>query len=169
MFYNKFLFRDTCVTSQIDEVGWLSFVSFSWVFPYLWSAYKGKIDDSKTWDCSISDSANVNMTRYRIYSFLRYWSVFFRLEHLWNDELRKNPNNPSFFWPILRFMRFRLFISCVIFLFCLIFGFVGPTCLVRSLITYTEKSRIDKQVDYFFGFYLVISILIVSPVSIKHK
>lgn len=62
--FSSTLFSEPCVVAKIDEVGWLSFVSFSWIFSYLWAAYKGRIDGSKTWNCSIFDSANVNMTRY---------------------------------------------------------------------------------------------------------
>lgn len=86
----------------------------------------------------------------------------FRLEHLWNEELKFKPNNPSLFWVIVRFMKARLIISCFVFLFCLIFGFIGPTCLIRGLISFTENPPLlDGHVIYLNGFYLVISILIV--------
>lgn len=85
------------------------------------------------------------------------------MEHLWNEELKFKPDNPSFFWVIVKFMKARLILSCVIFLFCLIFGFIGPTCLIRGLISFTEKPPLkDGQVIYLYGLYLVIAILFVS-------
>lgn len=61
-------------------------------------------------------------------------------------------------------MKARLIIACLIFFFCLIFGFIGPTCLVKGLVSFTEGVSRDgeKSVDYVQGFIYVISILIVS-------
>lgn len=55
-------------------------------------------------------------------------------------------------------------IACGIFVFCLVFGFIGPTCLIRGLISFTERPPFDDDgsVDYLYGFYLIISILFVS-------
>ncbi|CAD5229343.1 unnamed protein product [Bursaphelenchus okinawaensis] len=135
-------------TAKVDEVGTLSYISFSWIFSYLWDAYKGRIDEQENWPVSIFDSANLNCTR---------------LEHLWNEEVKINPSSPSLFKVILRFMRDRLIIACVIFLFCLIFGFIGPTCLVRGLVSFTERPpRSNEEILYTTGFYLAIAILLVE-------
>ncbi|KAI6210597.1 ABC transporter, ATP-binding protein [Aphelenchoides besseyi] len=135
--------------AKIDQVGILSYISFSWIFEYLWAAYRGTIAPDKTWPCSIFDAANVNTTR---------------LQHLWNEELRRRPSAPSLFRVILRFISYRLIIACVIFVFCLIFGFIGPTCLVKGLISYTETPPLDEEggLDYVSGLYLVIGILAVE-------
>ncbi|CAD5234455.1 unnamed protein product [Bursaphelenchus xylophilus] len=136
------------VTARVDEVGILSYISFAWIFSYLWDAYKGRLDEKTNWPISIFDSASLNCTR---------------LEHLWNEELKVNPNSPSLFKVILRFMRYRLFISCLIFLFCLVFGFIGPTCLVRGLVSFTENPpRTRGEILYGTGLYLAVAILIVE-------
>ncbi|KAH7719900.1 CBN-MRP-5 protein [Aphelenchoides avenae] len=139
--------KNASACAKIDEVGWISFVSFAWVFSFLWSVYKGRIDPSRPTTCSIFDSANVNVTR---------------LEHLWSEELKRKPENPSLFMVILRFMKLRLLLACLIFVFCLVFGFIGPTCLVRGLISFTETEPSKERIDYSFGLYLVLSILIVE-------
>lgn len=52
-------------TAKVDEVGLLSYISFGWVFEYLWNAYKGKVEESEdAFPCSIFDSANVNCKRW---------------------------------------------------------------------------------------------------------
>ncbi|KAI6243900.1 ABC transporter, ATP-binding protein [Aphelenchoides fujianensis] len=135
--------------AKIDEVGILSYISFSWIFEFLWAAYRNNAAQQKTWPCSIFDGANVNTTR---------------LQHIWNEELRKRPAAPSLFRVLLKFMWFRLVIACVIFLCCLIFGFIGPTCLVKGLVSYTERPPLDEdgELDYTAGLYLVVGILAVE-------
>lgn len=58
-----FNFFRSAICAKIDEVNLLSFISFSWIFSFLWSAYRGRVDDHIKWTCSVFDSANVNMTR----------------------------------------------------------------------------------------------------------
>ncbi|TKR81617.1 hypothetical protein L596_015460 [Steinernema carpocapsae] len=134
--------------SKIDEAGLFSFVTFAWVSSFLWDAYKNRLDE-RTWTCSIFDSSSVNMRR---------------MERLWEEELRRNPSNPSLFRVLLRFIKTRLLVACAIFLFCLIFGFIGPTCLVRGLIAFTEKParNEDNSIDYWYGASLVLSIAVIE-------
>lgn len=137
--------------AKIDQVGILSYISFAWIFEFLWSAYKGKLPSEQAWPCSMFDSANANTNR---------------LEHLWNAELRRKPENPSLFLVIVRFIRYRLMIACFVFLFCLIFGFIGPTCLVKGLISYSERPprNEDGSLNYVSGLYLIFGILAVCCV-----
>uniref|UniRef100_A0AC34GNF9 ABC transmembrane type-1 domain-containing protein n=1 Tax=Panagrolaimus sp. ES5 TaxID=591445 RepID=A0AC34GNF9_9BILA len=140
---------DVSICAKIDEVGILSFISFGWVFNYLWKTYRGKSEPCTSWKCSIFDSANVNMSR---------------LEVMWNEELKNKPDNPSLFRVILSFMKYRLILACIIFALCLCFGFIGPTCLVRGLIAFVEDpKRTDSGgVDYIFGAYIVGTMLLVE-------
>lgn len=133
---------------KIDESGLFSFVTYSWVFEYLWAAFKGRIPTDQTWTCSIFDGANVNMSR---------------MEILWEEELRINPKTPSLFKTVYRFMKTRLWAACAVFFFCLIFGFIGPTCFVRGLISFAEKPpKIGGSINYQLGILLVFSILLVE-------
>jgi len=140
---------EVSICAKIDEVGWLSFISFGWVFSYLWRTYRGKSEPCTNWTCSIFDSANVNMSR---------------LEVMWNEERKRSPEHPSLFRVIMRFIKYRLIGACFIFALCLIFGFIGPTCLVRGLIAYVEDPPLedDGGINYIYGLYIVMAILLVE-------
>lgn len=102
-------------TAKIDNVGIFSYITYAWVFPYLWSAFRGSIPRDQQWSCSIYDSANVNMAR---------------LEHLWRQEVaHPGRKGPSLAKVVYRFISARLWLSCAIFLFCLGFGFIGPVSI----------------------------------------
>ncbi|KAL3072338.1 hypothetical protein niasHT_034538 [Heterodera trifolii] len=152
--------RAKTACSRVDDVSLLSFISFSWMFPWMWRAFRGQlspVESSAQWTCSIFDSANVNMTR---------------LEHLWNEEIKSAAafaRPPSLFRAVLRFIRFRLMMTCLVFLFCIVFGFIGPTCLVRGLIAFTERpirDETDGTPLYSYGFYLAFSILMVEMLRV---
>ncbi|VDL72154.1 unnamed protein product [Nippostrongylus brasiliensis] len=134
--------------AKIDESGLFSFVTYSWVFEYLFSAFKGKLDKDQVWNCSIYDASNVNMAR---------------MEVLWEEELKENPHSPSLFRALFRFIKTRLWAACAVFLFCLIFGFIGPTCLIRGLVQFAEQPpSVGESVNYRLGFFLVLSICLVE-------
>ncbi|CAD6187498.1 unnamed protein product [Caenorhabditis auriculariae] len=128
--------------ARIDEAGLFSFVTYSWVFQYLLSALRGKVDRDQVWICSFYDSCGLNMAR----------------------EKKANPSKPSLFKVIYRFIFTRLWTSCAVFLFCLIFGFIGPTCFIRRLIAFAEQPLRDgdDNVNYLYGMGMVLSIVLVE-------
>jgi hypothetical protein len=90
----------------------------------------------------------------------------FRLEHLWSIELKRNPTNPNFTRTVIHFFRYRLALSCLIFVFCIVFGFIGPTCIVRGLISFLEKPSInlaDGTIDRSYGWALAFGMFFVRP------
>ncbi|KJH46653.1 ABC transporter, ATP-binding protein, partial [Dictyocaulus viviparus] len=127
--------------AKIDESGLFSFITYSWVFEYLYSALKGKLDkDQFDWN-----------------------GLLFRMEVLWDDEVRRNPHSPSLFRALFRFIKTRLWAACSVFLFCLIFGFIGPTCLIRGLVQFAERPPVlGESVNYRLGFFLVFAICLVE-------
>uniref|UniRef100_A0A158PCJ1 ABC transporter domain-containing protein n=1 Tax=Angiostrongylus cantonensis TaxID=6313 RepID=A0A158PCJ1_ANGCA len=145
--------------AKIDESGLFSFITYSWVFEYLYSAFKGKLDKDQVWNCSIYDASNVNIAR---------------MEVLWESETKQNPQSPSLFRALFRFIKTRLWAACAVFLFCLIFGFIGPTCLIREqdittvpnsiwmnsgLVQFAEQPPLPgESVNYRLGFFLVFAI-----------
>ncbi|VDD93650.1 unnamed protein product [Enterobius vermicularis] len=135
-------------TARVDESGLFSFVTYTWIFPYLWAAFRGRLSHNQTWNCSIYDSSTVNLAR---------------IEYLWNQELARRPENPSLFRVVWVFMRTRVIIACLIFLFCLTFGFVGPTCLVRRLISFVESPDMKGKPDSLsYGMLCVFALLFVE-------
>ncbi|VDM53800.1 unnamed protein product [Angiostrongylus costaricensis] len=134
--------------AKIDESGLFSFITYSWVFEYLYSAFKGKLDKDQVWNCSIYDASNVNIAR---------------MEVLWESETKQNPQSPSLFRALFRFIKTRLWAACAVFLFCLIFGFIGPTCLIRGLVQFAEQPPLPgESVNYRLGFFLVFAICLVE-------
>ncbi|KAL7069858.1 hypothetical protein ACQ4LE_010986 [Meloidogyne hapla] len=143
-------------SAAVDDASWLSFVSFAWMFPWMWNSYKQKVctdpGNVNLWRCSIFDSSNVNLKR---------------LEHIFNEEKRHSTSlgqKPSLTRAVFRFIRFRLFLACAVFLFCLVFGFIGPTCLVRGLIAFVEKPPrlLDGSINYSTGVYFALAIFVVE-------
>lgn len=90
---------------------------------------------------------------------------FFRLEYLWNQEIERNSNRPSLFRVICKFIKTRIIVASIVFLFCLIFGFIGPTCFVRGLVAFAENPPRDgNELNLKLGLFLVFSILFVCVV-----
>ncbi|CAK5089852.1 unnamed protein product [Meloidogyne enterolobii] len=126
------------------------------MFPWMWNCYKQRVctdpGNVNLWRCSIFDSSNVNLKR---------------LEHIFNEEKRRSTSlgqKPSLTFAVFRFIRFRLFLACAVFLFCLVFGFIGPTCLVRGLIAFVEKPPrlLDGSINYSTGVYFALAIFVVE-------
>ncbi|CAG9533665.1 unnamed protein product [Cercopithifilaria johnstoni] len=138
--------------SKVDESGLFSFVTFSWVFPYLWAAFKGHLSQDQVWNCSIYDASSVNLAR---------------LEYLWKQELLQRPNRPSLFRVVCLFIKTRICVACFIFLFCLLFGFIGPMCFVKGLISFAEQPPLyNIYPNLGFGIFLAFAVLIVETVRV---
>ncbi|KRZ40876.1 Multidrug resistance-associated protein 5, partial [Trichinella pseudospiralis] len=129
----------------VDQAGCFSFITYSWIFKYLWATFRGKDPNHvQPWACSVYDSANVNIAR---------------LEYLWKVESEKTAK-PSLSRSLYQFIRMRFFFACICFFFCLIFGFIGPTCLVRALIQFTQTRWEEAPIGY--GVFLAFAMLVVE-------
>ncbi|XP_003374495.1 putative ABC transporter, ATP-binding protein [Trichinella spiralis] len=129
----------------VDQAGCFSFITYSWIFKYLWATFRGKDPNHvQPWACSVYDSANVNIAR---------------LEYLWKVESEKT-TKPSLSRSLYQFIRMRFFFACLCFFFCLIFGFIGPTCLVRALIQFTQTRWEEAPIGY--GIFLAFAMLVVE-------
>uniref|UniRef100_A0AAF5PL34 ABC transporter n=1 Tax=Wuchereria bancrofti TaxID=6293 RepID=A0AAF5PL34_WUCBA len=138
--------------SKVDESGLFSFITFSWIFPYLWAAFRGRLNHDQLWSCSIYDASSVNLAR---------------LEYLWKQELLQRPNRPSLFRVVCLFIKTRICVACFIFLFCLLFGFIGPMCFVKGLISFAEQPPLfNMYPNLGFGIFLAFAILIVETVRV---
>ena len=76
--------------ARIDEAGLFSFVTYSWIFSYLWSAFRGRLDRQQVWMCSIYDASNVNMARsnnFIVSENRLYFEIPFSFE-LWSNQDR---------------------------------------------------------------------------------
>lgn len=78
-------------------------------------------------------------------------------------ELEQNPTKPSLFKVVWIFIKTRVIMASIVFFFCLIFGFIGPTCFVRGLISYAEQPPMMGEMPNFsLGLILVLSLLLVN-------
>uniref|UniRef100_A0AC35TVU9 ABC transmembrane type-1 domain-containing protein n=1 Tax=Rhabditophanes sp. KR3021 TaxID=114890 RepID=A0AC35TVU9_9BILA len=140
---------DSDYLNNVDKANWLSFSTFSWILPYLIKIKSKKVETNSTFSVPLFDTTNVNVQL---------------LERIWKNELKNKPENPSFMRCVMRMFRRRLIISCFIFAFCLIFGFIGPTCFVRSIIHFAEEppKLPDSSIDYRMGYFFVGALFIVE-------
>uniref|UniRef100_A0A1I7VPR0 Multidrug resistance-associated protein lethal(2)03659 n=1 Tax=Loa loa TaxID=7209 RepID=A0A1I7VPR0_LOALO len=138
--------------SKVDESGLFSFITFSWIFPFLWAAFRGRISQDQVWNCSIYDASSVNLARF---------------EYLWKQELLQRPNRPSLFRVVCLFIKTRICVACFIFVFCLLFGFIGPVCFVKELISFAEQPPLFNMYPNFgFGIFLAFAILTVETIRV---
>lgn len=61
---------DRSRASKVDESGLFSFITFSWIFPYLWAAFRGRLRQDQVWNCSIYDASSVNLARLSLFPIL---------------------------------------------------------------------------------------------------
>uniref|UniRef100_A0A8R1YJA7 ABC transporter ATP-binding protein n=1 Tax=Pristionchus pacificus TaxID=54126 RepID=A0A8R1YJA7_PRIPA len=135
-------------SAKVDEAGILSFVTYHWVFEYLWKAFRGRLSSDEDWQCSIYDASDVNMARMQV---------------LWDAErsaARTANRPPKLIKAVAAFVKTRVYIACAVFLFCLIFGFIGPTCFVRGLVGFAEEP--GEHSNYTYAFFLVFGLLFVE-------
>ncbi|KAL2734392.1 ATP-binding cassette sub-family C member 5-like isoform X1 [Vespula squamosa] len=108
-----------------DTAGLFSYMFVTWMTRYLWKAYKKGILLSDLPLISPYDSCIYNSQR---------------LENLWQEELHKNgPNNASFSIVVWKFVRTRVFVSCVLLSCSVIFGFISPAILMRNILEYIQS------------------------------
>ncbi|XP_067211383.1 ATP-binding cassette sub-family C member 5 isoform X3 [Linepithema humile] len=120
--------------SPADNAGLFSYVYITWMTPYLRKAYKKGL--------TIKDLPNIS-----VYDTCEYNAL--RLDVLWQQELSKNgPNAASFSMVAWRFVRTRVFISCLLLSCSLIFGFISPTILMRKILEHVQS----PEEDFWDGF-----------------
>ncbi|XP_014480641.1 PREDICTED: multidrug resistance-associated protein 5-like isoform X2 [Dinoponera quadriceps] len=111
--------------APMDKAGLFSYVYITWMTRYLWKAYKKGLTIKDLPSISTFDSCEYNTLR---------------LEVLWQQELSKNgPSAASFSMVAWRFVRTRVYISCILLTCSLIFGFISPTILMRKILEYMES------------------------------
>ena len=100
--------------ARVVNAGLFSYITYGWVFAYLWSVFRKRpvSHTDAQWQLSLLDAAGANVTR---------------LEIMWRQELIQG-RRPSLFRVVMRFFRTRLMIASTVFAFCLAFGFIGPVC-----------------------------------------
>lgn len=113
----------------VDMSGCCAFTFFSWLTPLVWRTLRRGLVQADLYHCSPLDSCCVNGTR-----FSSMWE-----KHSQREGLEKTHLSSQLF----RFVRTRYFMSCLMYVLCVAFGFVGPTVFMRLLLEYVQKPAID--------------------------
>ncbi|KAG8201881.1 hypothetical protein JTE90_027360 [Oedothorax gibbosus] len=132
----------------VDMTGCCAFTFFSWLTPLIWRTFRRGLAVSDLYHCSPSDSCHVNGARFST---------------IWSRETKKNGlQNTSLARTLFQFMRTRYIVSCLMYILCVTFGFIGPTVFMRHLLMYIQ-SPIE---DDYYGFTWMLGLLFCEALRI---
>ncbi|KAK9543036.1 hypothetical protein VZT92_000849 [Zoarces viviparus] len=127
-----------CSSSQshpLDNAGFLSFATFTWMIPMMWALFRNKLDMSSL-NLSPLDVADTSGER---------------LPRLWEEEVAKvGLEKASLGRVILRFQRTRLILSIAVGVLAMLAAFLGPAVLVYEILNYNEDPE-KYTVSYGVG------------------
>ncbi|KAM6942731.1 ATP-binding cassette sub-family C member 12 [Xenentodon cancila] len=108
----------------VDNAGFLSFTTFAWMTPMMWSMFRNRLDMSSL-GLSAFDIADTSGER---------------LQRLWEEEVaNKGLENASLLTAVLRFQRTRLILSVIIGILAMVAAFFGPAVIVYEILNYIEN------------------------------
>uniref|UniRef100_T1J568 Multidrug resistance-associated protein 5 n=1 Tax=Strigamia maritima TaxID=126957 RepID=T1J568_STRMM len=145
----RFKKEEDKMAMPVDNIGFISFVSYNWLTSRMWKAYRlGYIPVESIPKCSPLEGCDLNCKR---------------LAYIWQKEVQeKGPGKASLHRAIWRFMRTRMLVGLLFFVISLVTGFVGPTIFMRKLLEYVQK----KDVDYTEGFTWLTGLFIMECVRV---
>ncbi|XP_075955733.1 ATP-binding cassette sub-family C member 12-like [Anarhichas minor] len=125
----------------LDNAGFLSFATFTWMIPMMWALFKNKLDMSSL-NLSPFDVADISGER---------------LHRLWEEEVAKvGLEKASLVRVILRFQRTRLILSVTVGVLAMVAAFLGPAVLIYEILNYNEdpgKSTVSYGVGLAFALF----------------
>ncbi|XP_028257744.1 multidrug resistance-associated protein 9 [Parambassis ranga] len=125
----------------LDNAGFLSFTTFAWMTPMMWSMFRNQLDMSslKLSPLDVADTSGE------------------RLQRLWEEEVAKvGLEKASLFRVALRFQRTRLILSVLVGILAMVAVFVGPAVLVYEILNYTDdpgSSTVSHGVGLAFALF----------------
>ncbi|XP_020669173.3 ATP-binding cassette sub-family C member 5 isoform X2 [Pogona vitticeps] len=133
----------------IDNAGFFSYMTFSWLTPLARIAYKkGELGTEDVWPLSTHESSEVNCRR---------------LERLWHQELHEQgPDDASLRRVVWVFCRTRVIISIVCLMVTQLAGFSGPAFVVKHLLEYTQQTEPNLQYSLLLVFGLFMTEIVRS-------
>lgn len=121
--------------NPLDNAGFLSFASFIWMTPIMWSVFRKKLDLSSL-SPSPNDASDISGER---------------LKRLWEQEVaRVGPSKASLTRVVMRFQRTRLILSLVVGAIAMVAAFLGPAVVVYEILKYIKASE-SYTVTYGVG------------------
>ncbi|KAK5935847.1 hypothetical protein CgunFtcFv8_021166 [Champsocephalus gunnari] len=112
-----------CRSHPIDNAGFFSFTTFTWMTPMMWALFRNKLD----------------MSSLKLSPFDVAHSSGERLQRLWEEEVAKvGLEKASLTRVVLRFQRTRLIMSVTVGILSMIAVVIGPAVLIYAILNYTE-------------------------------
>ncbi|KAK3528342.1 hypothetical protein QTP86_033632 [Hemibagrus guttatus] len=112
--------------NPLDDAGFFSFTSFTWMTPMMWKLFRNCLDTDSL-SLSPYDGAHTNGER-----FIK----------LWEEEVaRVGIEKASLGAVVMRFQRTRFIVSSIISIIFTLFVFLGPSVVVNEILTYVEQSE----------------------------
>uniref|UniRef100_A0AAX7UKZ4 ATP-binding cassette sub-family C member 5 n=1 Tax=Astatotilapia calliptera TaxID=8154 RepID=A0AAX7UKZ4_ASTCA len=133
-FYVCFIFRP----HPVDNAGFLSFMTFAWMTPLMWSIFRNKLDISEL-KLSPFDIADTMSGRF---------------QRLWDEEVAKRGlEKASLVRVAFHFQRTRLIVSVIIGILAMVSAFLGPAVLISMILNYIEnpEESVSNTVSYGVG------------------
>ncbi|KAM9817342.1 ATP-binding cassette sub-family C member 12-like [Neosynchiropus ocellatus] len=107
----------------LDKAGFLSFSSFAWITPMMWSMFRNRLDFDSLF-LSPMDASDTSGER---------------LQRLWDEEVgRVGLEKASLSRVILRFQRTRLILSVLVGVLAMVAVFIGPAVVVYEILRYVD-------------------------------
>ncbi|XP_060715255.1 ATP-binding cassette sub-family C member 12 [Tachysurus vachellii] len=113
-------------SNPMDDAGFFSFSSFTWMTPMMWKLYRNHLDKDSL-SLSPHDGAHANGER-----FIRMWE---------EEVARVGIEKASLGAVVMRFQRTRFIVSSIVSILFTLCVFVGPSILVNMILTYVEKTE----------------------------
>ncbi|XP_026793420.3 ATP-binding cassette sub-family C member 12 isoform X1 [Pangasianodon hypophthalmus] len=117
-------FRFSSGSNPMDDAGFFSFTSFSWMTPMMWKLFRNRLDASSL-SLSPHDGMHKNGER-----FLRMWE---------EEVARVGIEKASLASVVMRFQKTRFIVSCIVTVLFTLAVFIGPSILVNEILTYVEQ------------------------------
>uniref|UniRef100_A0AAX7VHZ3 ATP-binding cassette, sub-family C (CFTR/MRP), member 12 n=1 Tax=Astatotilapia calliptera TaxID=8154 RepID=A0AAX7VHZ3_ASTCA len=122
----------------VDNAGFLSFMTFAWMTPLMWSIFRNKLDISEL-KLSPFDIADTSAQRF---------------QRLWDEEVAKRGlEKASLVRVAFHFQRTRLIVSVIIGILAMVSAFLGPAVLISMILNYIEnpEESVSNTVSYGVG------------------
>ncbi|KAF8763919.1 Multidrug resistance-associated protein 5 like [Argiope bruennichi] len=132
----------------VDMTGCCAFTFFSWITPLIWRTFRRGLTQSDLYHCSPSDSCHINGARFST---------------IWSRETKKyGLQKTSLSHALFLFMRTRYILSCLMYILCVFFGFIGPVIFMRLLLVYIQTPNAEE----YYGFTWMIGLLFCEALRI---
>ncbi|XP_049573002.1 ATP-binding cassette sub-family C member 12 [Syngnathus scovelli] len=117
--------------NPLDNAGFLSFATFSWITSMMWAVFRNRLD-MNTIMMSPLDKAGESTNR---------------LQRLWEEEVAKSGlEKASLVRAILRFQKNRLILSIIAGVIAMVSAFLGPAVVIYLLLDYVADPSKSTRV-----------------------